>query len=67
MKIEYTKDGGLNINGLDIPISPEKAALVYHDLFMLFMAAYGREMRICEQTQDVLEEAEDILKGENNG
>ena len=64
MKIEYTQAGGLTINGLDIPISPDKAAVIYHDLFMLFMAAYSREMRIYEQTKDMIEEAEDILKGE---
>lgn len=64
MKIEYTKSGDLNINGLDIPIAKSQAARIYHDLFMLFMAAYGREMRLYEQTQNMLEEADNILKGE---
>ena len=64
MQIEYTEQGKLNINGLDIPISSDQAARVYHDLFMLFMTAYGREIRIYQQSQDVITEAEEILKGE---
>ena len=64
MQIEYTEQGKLSINGLDIPISPDKAAVIYHDLFMLFMTAYGREIRIYQQSQDVITEAEEILKGE---
>lgn len=64
MQIEYTENGKLNINGLDIPIPPDQAARVYHDLFMLFMSAYGRELKLYEQSQDVITEAEKILKGE---
>lgn len=64
MKIEYT-ERGLNINGLDIPISPEQGARIYHDLFMLFMSAYAREIRILEEKENLIDEAENIIrKGE---
>lgn len=66
MKIEYTEEGRLNINGLDIPLSPDRAAAIYHSLFMLFMAAYGREVHLAEQNQSLIEEAENILRGDDN-
>lgn len=66
MKIEYTENGKLNINGLDIPIAPDRAASIYHCLFMLYMAAYSKELRLLEQNQSVIEEAENILRGDDN-
>lgn len=64
MKVEFTEHG-LNINGLDMPISVETGARIYHDLFMIYMTAYGREIRFQEHKQKLIAEAEDIIqKGE---
>jgi len=62
LKVEFRGDGKLYINGLDISLSPSRAASIYHQLFTLYLTAIGREIRIAEATNEALDEAEKILE-----
>jgi hypothetical protein len=65
MRITVNANGQLEINGLIVLADKAQSASVYHQLFMLYMTALGREYRTKYAADEVIKEAENLLKGED--